>query len=280
MDNEHNNIDEQLLKEDDRIANYLKGRMTADEEQAFMQDLKSNPELKAKAIAMARLAKGLKEVGAMQDQETLGEMLCIDESEINEVAQNAINPLDEDELMCADEDMPRQTAAAWRERPAAADKTPKTPVLSMVKWLSMAASILLIVWAGFGYNDYHKTTSLGNQYGDVFESSQLTRGATTGAEPSEAEAKLTKLFDNIKEKNDLDNTIHELALCWELAKQETYNDYTDYASEIGWNLAIGYLKDNDKKSAKAVLEQLTDVSPAGTAIGDKAREILNKVEEL
>ena len=63
MDNEYNNIDEQLLKEDDRIANYLKGRMTADEEQAFMQELKSNPELKAKAIAMARLAKGLKEVG-------------------------------------------------------------------------------------------------------------------------------------------------------------------------------------------------------------------------
>lgn len=280
MDNEYNNIDEQLLKEDDRIANYLKGRMTADEEQAFIKDLKSNPELKAKAIAMARLAKGLKEVGAMQDQETLGEMLCVDESDIKEVAQNAINPIDEDELMCADEDMPRQTAAAWRERPSAADKTTKAPVRSMVKWLSMAASILLIVWAGIGYNDYHKTTSLGNQYGEVFSASQLTRGATRGAEPSEAEAKLTKLFDNIKEKNDLDNTIHELALCWELAKQETYNDYTDYASEIGWNLAIGYLKDNDKKNAKAVLEQLTDITPAGTAIGDKAQELQSKIKQL
>ena len=280
MDNEYNNIDEQLLKEDDRIANYLKGRMTADEEQVFLQDLKSNSELKAKAIAMARLAKGLKEVGAIQDQETLGEMLCVDESDIKEVAQNATNPLDEDELMCADEDMPRQTAAAWRERPSAADKTPKTPVRSMVKWLSMAASILLIVWAGIGYNDYRKTTSLGNQYGEVFDSSQLSRGAARGAESSEAEAKLTKLFDNIKEKNDLDNTIHELALCWELAKQETYNDYTDYAPEIGWNLAIGYLKDNDKKNAKSVLEKLVGFAPAGTAIGDKARELLLKVIDL
>ena len=277
MDNEYNNIDEQLLKEDDRIANYLKGRMTADEELAFMQDLKSNPELKAKAIAMARLAKGLKEVGAMQDQETLGEMLCADESDIKEVAQNAINPLDEDELMCADEDWPRQTAAAWKERPAAS-VAPKSPMRSMVKWLSMAASILLIVWAGFGYNDYRKTTSLGNQYGNVFDYSQLIRGAARGAEPSDAATKLVKLFDNIKEKNDLNNTIHELALCWELTKQETYNDYTDYAPEIGWNLAIGYLKDNDKKNAKSVLEQLTDVAPAGTDIGDKARELLDKIK--
>ena len=274
MDNEYNNIDEQLLKEDDRIANYLKGRMTADEEQAFMQELKSNPELKAKAIAMARLAKGLKEVGAMQDQETLGEMLCADESDIKEVAQNAINSIAEDEHVA--------TSVAY-EPPAASvsgKRAKVVPMQSMVKWLSMAASILLIVWAGFGYNDYRKTTSLGNQYGDVFDSSQLIRGAARGAEPSEAATKLAKLFDNIKEKNDLNNTIHELALCWELAKQETYNDYTDYAPEIGWNLTIGYLKDNDKKNAKAVLEKLVDIAPAGTAIGGKARELLKKVEEL
>lgn len=143
----------------------------------------------------------------------------------------------------------------------------------MAKWLSMAASIALIIWAGFGYNDYHKTTSLGNQYGDVFESSHLTRGAET----SKAEVKLTDLYKNIKEKKDLDNTIHELELCWELSRQKTYNDYTDYAPEIGWNLAIGYLKDNDKKKAKLVLEQLTDIVPSGTSIGDKARELLQKI---
>ena len=279
MDNEYNSIDEQLLKEDDRIANYLKGRMTADEEQAFMQELESNPDLKAKAIAMARLVKGLKEVGAMEDQEALSEMLCVDENDIKEVAQNAIKPLDEDELICAEEDVPRQSVASMRERPAA-NVAPKSPMRSMVKWLSMAASILLIVWAGFGYNDYRKTTSLGNQYGDVFDSSQLIREAARGAEPSEAATKLVKLFDNIKEKNDLNNTIHELALCWEIAKQETYNDYTDYAPEIGWNLAIGYLKDNDKKNAKTVLELLTDIVPSGTVIDDRARELLKKVEEL
>ena len=35
-----------------------------------------------------------------------------------------------------------------------------------------------------------------------------------------------------------------------LSTMETYNDYTDFSSEIGWNLAIAYLKDNNKKDAK------------------------------
>ena len=87
-------------------------------------------------------------------------------------------------------------------------------------------------------------------------------------------------MDNVAQKKDMDNTLHELALCWELATQDTYNDYTNYAPEIGWNLAIGHLKNNDRKQAKAVLGKLTDVAPVGTAIGDKARELLKKVDEL
>lgn len=270
MDNEYNNIDELLLKEDERIANYLKGRMTADEEKAFMQELESNTELKANAIAMARLVKGLKEVGAMQDQEILDEMLSADNTEIKAVAQNTINSIAEDEHIAA---------ASVAPEPAAANKK-VVPMRSVAKWLSMAASIALIIWAGFGYNDYHKTTSLGNEFGGVFESSQLSIGAARGAEPSEEELKLTDLYNNIKEKKDLDNTIHELELCWELSKQETYNDYTDLAPEIGWYLAIGYLKDNDKKKAQTVLEQLTDIVPAGTYIGDKARELIDKINNL
>ena len=34
-----NNIDSRLLEEDDRIASYLKGQMSGEEEQAFLQEL-------------------------------------------------------------------------------------------------------------------------------------------------------------------------------------------------------------------------------------------------
>ena len=247
MDNELNNINNALLLEDERIVNYLKGRMTAEEEQAFIEELKTNQELKSKAVAMARMVKGMKEVGKQMDEETTNSILASNQSEIKDIATNV--------------------SRGHR----------KGKVVSLRKaasWLSIAASVALIVWAGVGYKDYRQTTSLGEQYATTFSFDQLTRGA---GEHSEAEVKLAKLFENIANKIDLDKTLHDLSLCWELSTQDTYNDYTDYAPEIGWNLAIGYLKDNKRKQAKATLEKLIEVAPEGTAIGNKAREVLKKI---
>ncbi len=245
MEKNLDNIDPALLEQDDRIALFLKGKMTPQEEQVFMQELKNNPELKAMAVALARLVKGMKEVGRIQDEDVIGAILATDENDVKSLARNATTR-----------------------------KVNVVPMRTMAKWLSMAASILLVVWLGIGYHDYRTTTGLGEEYGTMFSTSQLTRG---GGEPSEVDTRLAQLFDNVANKNDLDNTLHELSLCWELSTQETYNDYTDYAPEIGWNLAIGYLKDNNRKQAKATLEKLTEVVPEGTAIGDKSRELLMKI---
>jgi hypothetical protein len=250
MENEFNNIDERLLLEDERIAKYLKGKMTADEEQLFLQELGTNAELKEKAVAMARLAKAMKEVGIASDKDVVSEFLDVDSDTVKTVAKDAIVTKKKGKII------------TWRRT---------------VTWLSAAASVALLVWGGFSFNDYRKTTGLGEEYSSVFTSSQFTRG---GEDNAEVENKLAKLFDNVASKQDLDNTLHELSLCWQLATKETYNDYTDYAPEIGWNLAIGHLKNNDKKKAKEVLTKLIDITPEGTAIGDKARELLKKVEEL
>ena len=245
MEKELDRIDSILLKQDDRITLYLKGKMTPQEEQAFLKELNNNPELKARAVALARLVKGMKEVGKTQDENVIGAILAADENDMKSVARNATTR-----------------------------KAKVVPMRTMAKWLSMAASILLVVWLGIGYHDYRTTTGLGEEYGTQFTTSQLTRGA---GEPSEVDTRLAQLFDNVANKKDLDNTLHELSLCWELSTQETYNDYTDYAPEIGWNLTIGYLKDNNRKQAKAILEKLIDITHEGSAIGDKARELLNQI---
>ena len=245
MDNELNNINDTLLLEDECIVNYLKGRMTAEEEHAFIEEHKTNPEFKSKAVAMARMVKGMKEVGKQIDEETTNSILASNQSEIEDMAKNVSRG--------------RRKGKVVSLRKAAS-------------WLSMAASVALIVWAGIGYKDYRQTTSLGEQYATTFSFDQLTRGA---GEHSEAEVKLAKLFENIANKTDLDKTLHDLSLCWELSAQETYNDYTDFAPEIGWNLAIGYLKNNKRKQAKATLEKLMEVAPESTAIGEKTRELLN-----
>lgn len=243
-----NNIDPKFLEEDARIESYLKGQMSADEEQIFLKELEENPELKEKAIVMARLVKGLKEVGAEQDKAIIDAFLASSEEEIAAIAKKAT----------------QEEVAALH-----ASKT-----VSIRKWISIAASLIFVVWLGFEYNDYLNTTGLGEEYGKAFTSSMIARGSES---PTSGEKKLESLFANVKNGEKLDNAIHELSLCWELSTMETYNDYTDYSSEIGWNLAIAYLKDNNKKDAKKVLEKLIETTEEGTAINIKAKEL---IEEL
>lgn len=113
-------------------------------------------------------------------------------------------------------------------------------------WMTVAASVICIVWLGIAYNDYKNTTSLGEEYGraDIFGSDDfsIARGADTS---SEILMKLEKLFTSVRNGDDLENTIHDLSLCWELSTMETFNEYTNYSADIGWNLAIAYLKDNN-----------------------------------
>jgi hypothetical protein len=73
----------------------------------------------------------------------------------------------------------------------------------------------------------------------------------------------------------LRKTTARLASLWDLAKQDIYNDYTDYAPYIGWNLAIGYLEDYEKAKAKAVLNEMKQVYPDSTAIGSKVIILLD-----
>ena len=59
---------------------------------------------------------------------------------------------------------------------------------------------------------------------------------------------------------------------------ETYNDYTDYSTDIGWNLAIAYLKGNDGDNAKTVLTRLISITEDGSAINTKAKELKHKIK--
>lgn len=45
---------------DERIESFLRGTMSSDEEEAFKQEIKSNPELRNRAMEMTALAKGLR----------------------------------------------------------------------------------------------------------------------------------------------------------------------------------------------------------------------------
>jgi len=230
-----NIIQEKDLLNDERISRYMQGRMNVDEESAFMEELKSNEELRNQAISQARLVKGMKQV----DEELKDAFREADEQTIRRIAKEA----------------------------SGSKK-------SSTRWLAIAASIVFIVFVGFKSYDYYDTTSLGREYANTFPVSTIVRGETN----ADIDTELTTLFNNVAEGKDLDNTTSRLKTLWKLSKQDTYNDYTDYAPYIGWNLAIGYLRNYEKAKARNVLSEMETIYDNETIIGKKVRELINKIE--
>lgn len=144
---------------------------------------------------------------------------------------------------------------------------------SSLRWISIAASIALVFTVSYFVYDYSATTRLGKEYAYTFPVSEVIRGE----EDEEVVNTLTLLFDNVANGKDLDNTIKQLEELWALAQSDTYNGYTMYEPYIGWNLAVAYLRNYDKKKARVVLEQMQANYPTGTALGDKIAELLKKL---
>ena len=237
MNDNENSVQEKGLLNDERISRYMKGGMNADEESAFMEELKNDEELRNQAIAQARLVKGMKQV----DEELKDAFREADEQTIKRIAKEA-----------------SETSVSKK---------------SSARWLAIAASVVFIVFVGFKSYDYYDTTSLGKKFANTFPTKSIIRGESS----AEVETELATLFDNVAKCNDLDNTTSRLATLWELSKQETYNDYTDYAPYIGWNLAIGYLENYEKAKAKDVLMEMEQAYSKDSAMGSVIMKVLEAI---
>lgn len=201
------------IERDGRIARFMKGEMDSREEVLFLSDMESDEKLRLEAIAQARLIKGMSQV----DEEVVCELKNASESQI-----------------------------------VAMLRTRRSPFRKYFTWMSMAASIAILLFAGYKGYDYYDTTRLGMRYANAFPMETVARGDSNSIVDSE----LKELFDNVVERKDLRNTTERLAELWNIANQDTYNDYTDYAPYIGWYLAIGYLEGYEKEKAVQILRQV------------------------
>lgn len=239
-------LDINSIEFEDELMRFLRKEMTAHEEEAFAELLKSNEQLREHAISIARLAKGLKKTGSEKDNNIIRNLDNADEKSIKKVVDHAIK------------------------------SNKQSNTLKIKPWFysfSVAASIALIIFASFKYYNYKQTLALGEEYEMTFTLDNLTRGGDDEATKKE----IIALCDNIHNRIDLENSIAKLEHMWAESTSDYYNVYTDYSTEIGYTLAIAHLKNNDKEKAKTVLEKLITVAPQDSEIGDKVIEIIEKI---
>ena len=245
---------------EDALNKYLKGWLSKEEESKFIQLLQYNPELKRKAVAIARLADAMSQVGSEQDQDVVSEFKGSDKQTVSQIASSASNMV------------MRET------EPVTANHTANHRILNFKRIMisfSAAASILLCVFGGYKYYLYNETSQLGREYLAYFPPGDFSRGEDNGLQQQ-----FRELYQDIENKTDLDKAISTLESMWNQSQSETYNDYTDAMPEIGWLLANAYLRDNDKIKALDVLSVLISEYPNDSAMGDKSRELKKKIDNL
>ena len=111
-----------------------------------------------------------------------------------------------------------------------------------------------------------------------FPGGKIEPGETKEEANENVETELIALFEKVTNEEDLDQTISSLVALWQIAKQDTYNEYTDYAPYIGWYLAIAYLEDYEKDRAVDILEEMELMYPEGTVIGDMVKELIKELQ--
>lgn len=255
-------IEEQKgMQDDSRIASFLRGEMTNEDALAFEEELKKDEELRSRAVSIARLAKGMKEVGSVKDRHIMDSFSSVDETVINNVLRTTLENSGSIKVCAAPKRRPEQQKNELKNLP------------KIFRWMSVAASIVVILAVGLYYNDYRNTVSLGEKYADAFI---VEQSSIRGSASQEIEEELIALFTNVQDGKDLKNTVHRLSILWEVSTLNTYNDYTDSAFYIGWNLAMGYLKLNDKENAIIVLSSITEMD--SNEISEQASLILEKLK--
>lgn len=207
----------------ERIEKFFRDQMTPEENDAFLKDLKDDKELRDEAQMMALMIKEMKEEQARR---------------------------------CA-----KLTEDVMADQPAAAAKVtePEEPAVAaaakhggFIRWsLSIAAMFILIFGATWLLNRPSDTDKLFNEYYTAYTIQGTPRGGD-----SDVGTQLATLFNQVGTAEDITPVINELQLIYDSIDSEY--EYSLYADDITWYLALAYIKDHKLDKAKELLLPLAD----------------------
>ena len=225
---------------DDLTNSFLKKQLTPEEEAQYLNKLQEIPAFRKRAQVIALAVEQMGEVSKEASRVIIGRI-------------------------------GKQSETAYR-------RTAKLPAKQVRLWprvarYAAAASVIFFVgFGGYKYYQYDQTVSLGVEYYQPMDGIYRSPEDNTIKE-------LSNVFKNVETGDNLTETIEQLTKFYTLAKSDEYSDYSLYTVDIAWNLAIAHLKDNDRKAAIKILEEIIQDNQ-GKAIADKAAELIKKIEKL
>lgn len=252
---------------DERIESFLRGTMSSDEEEAFKQEIKSNPELRNRAMEMTALIKGVEEHGSMI--ESTIEYYYLDYLREKMARKEACEKRARADLIDNELDETREFDAAKQIK--VDDK--KTRKFYFLWWACSAAAVCVIFFSVFKAQRYRTLDEAISPYYTQYDSSNISRGDTD----STIIIHLYSLFEQIQKQGNMTNVIKELEPIY--ASLNSDYTYHPYANDIAWNLALAYIKDDQIDKAIPILEKLKEENQ-DSPISVKSDELLQRIKDL
>ena len=231
---------DQMSHFDDLTNRFLKKQLTSEEEAQYLNKLKEIPALRERAQVIALAVEQMGEVSKEASRDLIGRIGKQSEAAFRRVAQ-----------------LPAKQVRLWPR---------------VARYAAAASVIFFVGFGGYKYYQYDQTISLGAEYYQPMDAIYRSPEDNTIKE-------LAKVFKNVETGDNLTETITQLTKFYSLAKSDEYSDYSLYTVDIAWNLAIAHLKDNDRKAAIKILEEIIQDNQ-GKAIADKAAELIKKIEKI
>lgn len=231
---------DQMSHFDDLTNRFLKKQLTPAEETQYINKLQEVPALRKRAQVIALAVEQMGDISSEVSKDIIDRVGKQSESAFRRAAQ-----------------LPAKQVRLWPR---------------IARYAAAASVIFFVGFGGYKYYQYDQTISLGVEYYQPMDAIYRSPEDNTLKE-------LAKVFKNVETGDNLTETIGQLTQFYSLAKSDEYSDYSLYTVDIAWNLAIAHLKDNDRKAAIKILEEIIQDNQ-GKAIADKAAELINKIEKI
>lgn len=146
----------------------------------------------------------------------------------------------------------------------------KAKIVRMVRWVGSIAAMFILLFGSVRFYQIKQMDNLFNEYYSPYESQGMSRGGD-----DDVEKELANLFNQIETEEDVAPTLQKLQSIYD--KIDSEYEYSLYADDISWYLALGYIKVHDIEKASRILHAI-HVDDDGSELGQKVKDLLKELE--